>query len=310
MTPPAASSDATQSVGFVGLGIMGRPMAENLIRAGYRLTVFNRTKARADALVELGARAAASPADVARAAPIVIVMVTDSPDVEAVVAGPDGLIEGIGPGSVVVDMSTIAPGTERRLAARLRERGADLVDAPVSGGDVGARNATLAIMMGGEPASVARVQPVLTRLGKSLTHCGPVGSGQLTKLSNQILVGVTLLAVSEAISFARRNGLDPETMVHAVENGAAASWQLSNLGPKILGEDFAPGFMVDLIQKDLRIVLEAAGDAGAPLPATALLHQLFASAQAHGEGRQGTQILGRVIERLAGSGGGQSPRKG
>src|SRR5206468_695058 len=152
------------------------------------------------------------------------------------------------------------------------------------------------------------VQPVLTRLGRSLTHCGPVGSGQLAKLSNQILVGVTLLAVSEAISFARRNGLDPETMVHAVENGAAASWQLSNLGPKILKEDFAPGFMVDLIQKDLRIVLEAA--AGAPLPATALLHQLFTMAQANGEGRQGTQILGRVIQRLAGDGGGPAPREG
>ena len=309
MTPPAAS-DATQGVGFVGLGIMGRPMAENLIRAGYPLTVFNRTKARADALVELGARAATSPADVARAAPIVIVMVTDSPDVEAVVAGPGGIIEGVRPGSIVVDMSTIAPGTERRLAGLLRERGADLVDAPVSGGDVGARNATLAIMMGGEHASVARVQPVLTRLGRSLTHCGPVGCGQLAKLSNQILVGVTLLAVSEAISFARGNGLDPETMVHAVENGAAASWQLSNLGPKILQGDFAPGFMVDLIQKDLRIVLEAAGDAGAPLPATALLHQLFTAAQAHGEGRQGTQILGRVIERLAGPCGGRASGKG
>jgi 3-hydroxyisobutyrate dehydrogenase len=310
MTPPAASADALQPVGFVGLGIMGRPMAENLIRAGHPLVVFNRTKARADALVALGARAAASPAEVARAAPIVIVMVTDSPDVEEVVAGPGGIIEGVRPGSIVVDMSTIAPATERRLAARLRERGADLVDAPVSGGDVGARNATLAIMMGGEPASVARVQPVLTRLGRSLTHCGPVGSGQLAKLSNQILVGVTLLAVSEAISFARRNGLDPETMVHAVENGAAASWQLSNLGPKILREDFAPGFMVDLIQKDLRIVLEAAGAAGAPLPATALLHQLFTMAQAHGEGRQGTQILGRVIERLSGDGDKPIPRKG
>jgi len=309
MTPPAAR-DANPPVGFVGLGIMGRPMAENLVRAGHPLVVFNRTAARTAPLVAIGARAAASPAEVARAAAVVIVMVTDSPDVEQVVAGAGGIIEGVRPGSIIVDMSTIAPGTERRLAARLRERGADLVDAPVSGGDVGARNATLAIMMGGETDSVARVQPVLARLGRSLTHCGPVGSGQLAKLSNQILVGVTLLAVSEAIAFARGLGLDPETMVHAVENGAAASWQLTNLGPKILKGDFAPGFMVDLIQKDLRIVLEAAGGAGSPLPATALLHQLFTSAQAHGEGRQGTQILGRVIERLAGVAGGQGSREG
>src|SRR5262245_48224461 len=302
MTPPSQGTDARPPVGLVGLGIMGRPMAENLIRAGHPLTVFNRTRSKADALAAKGARVAPTPAEVARVAPFVIVVVTDSPDVEQVVAGPGGILEGVRPGSIVVDMSTIAPATERRLAARLRERGADLVDAPVSGGDVGARNATLAIMMGGEPASGERVRPILSCLGKSLTHCGPVGSGQIAKLANQILVGVTLLAVSEAIAFARGNGLDPETMLHAVENGAAASWQLSNLGPKILKEDFAPGFMVDLIQKDLRILLDAAGAAGAPLPATALLHQLFTSAQAHGEGRQGTQILGRVIERLSAKG--------
>jgi 3-hydroxyisobutyrate dehydrogenase len=287
-------------IGFIGLGIMGRPMAGHLLRAGHPVTVYNRTRARADELAAAGARVAASPAEAAAASEVVIVMVTDSPDVEQVVAGPGGVIEGIRPGSVVVDMSTIAPETERRLATRLRERGADLVDAPVSGGDVGARNATLAIMMGGEGATIARVRPVLERLGKSLTHCGPVGSGQLTKLCNQILVGINMLAVSEAILFARQNGLDPEIMIRAVEGGAAGSWQLANLGPKILKRDFAPAFMVDLMQKDLRLVLEAAGMAAAPLPATSLVRQLFSSAQAHGEGRQGTQIMARVLERLAG----------
>jgi len=292
---PAPLSPA---VGFVGLGIMGRPMAGHLRRAGHPLTVFNRTAGRSDDLVAAGARVAASPAEVAAASEVIVVMVSDTPDVEEVVAGPRGLIEGIRPGSVVVDMSTVSPDLERRLAARLRERGADLVDAPVSGGDVGARNATLAIMAGGEPATVERVRPLLMRMGKNVTHCGPVGAGQLAKLCNQILVGVTLLGVSEAIALARGSGLDPEVMIKAVEGGAAASWQLSNLGPRILRGDFEPGFMVDLIQKDLRIVLETADVAGAPIPATALVRQLFLAAQARGLGRKGTQIMGDVVARL------------
>jgi 3-hydroxyisobutyrate dehydrogenase len=235
---------------------------------------------------------------------IIVVMVSDSPDVEQVVAGPRGLLEGIRAGSIVVDMSTVSPDLERRLAARLRERGADLVDAPVSGGDVGARNATLAIMAGGEAAAVERVRPVLLRMGKSVTHCGPVGAGQLAKLCNQILVGVTLLGVSEALALARGSGLDPEVMIKAVEGGAAASWQLSNLGPRILRGDFEPGFMVDLMQKDLRIVLETADAAGAPIPATALVRQLFLAAQARGLGRKGTQIMGDVVARLGRGEGG------
>lgn len=284
--------------GVIGLGIMGRPMAGHLLRAGHPLTVFNRTPGRADDLKAAGARVATSPAEVAEAADVVIVMVSDSPDVEAVVLGPRGASEGARPGTIVVDMSTVSPAIERKAAARLRERGADYVDAPVSGGDVGARNATLAIMAGGETAAVERVRPVLMRLGKSVTHCGPVGSGQLAKLCNQILVGVNLLAVSEAIAFARKSGLDPEVMIRAIEGGAAASWQLSNLGPKILAGDFAPGFMVDLIQKDYRILQETADASATPLPATSLVRQLFLAAQAHGEGRLGTQVLGRVVERL------------
>ncbi len=288
-------------VGFIGLGIMGAPMAGHILAAGYPLSIFNRTRAKTAVLAQRGATVAGSPAELAAASDLIITMVSDTPDVEAVVTGPRGVIEGIRSGSLVVDMSTVSPELERRLDEQLRARGSALVDAPVSGGDVGARNATLAIMAGGDAAAFERVRPLLQVMWKTITHCGPVGSGQLAKLCNQILVGVTLLGVSEAILFARRNGLDPIRMIEAVSGGAAASWQLQNLGPKIIASDFAPGFMVDLIQKDFRIVQEAATAATAPLPATALVRQLFASAQAHGEGRLGTQVLGRVVARLAGA---------
>jgi 3-hydroxyisobutyrate dehydrogenase len=287
-------------VGFIGLGIMGRQMAGRILAAGYPLTVFNRTRSRTGDLATRGARVGGTPAEVAGESEIVIVMVSDSPDVEAVVAGPGGLLEAIRPGSVVVDMSTVSPEVERRLDGRLRAAGCALVDAPVSGGDVGARDGTLAIMAGGDPEAFGRVRPVLETLGRAITHCGPVGSGQVAKLCNQILVSVTLLGVSEALLFARKNGLNPSLMIRAVEDGAAGSWQLKNLGRRIVGRDFAPGFMIDLMQKDLRIVLEAGAAAATPLPAAALVHQLFRSAQAHGEGRRGTQALARVLERLAG----------
>jgi 3-hydroxyisobutyrate dehydrogenase len=289
-----------QPVGFIGLGIMGRPMAGHILKGGHPLTVFNRTRSKTAELQAQGAAVAGSPAEVAARSAIVITMVTDTPDVESVVAGPGGILEGIRPGSIVVDMSTISPKTERTLDENLRARGAALVDAPVSGGDVGARNATLAIMAGGESQAFERVLPILRLLGKTITHCGPTGSGQITKLANQILVSVTLLAVSEALVFARKNDLDPSTLIEAVSGGAAQSWQLTNLGPRIIKRDFAPGFMIDLVQKDLRLVLEACSRADVSLPATGLVHQLFGSAQAHGTGREGTQGLAKVLERLSG----------
>ena len=287
-------------VGFIGLGIMGAPMAGHILAAGFPLSIFNRTRSKTADLAKRGATVAGSPADLAAASDLIVTMVSDTPDVEAVVAGPGGVIEGIRSGSVVIDMSTVSPELERRLDEKLRARGAALVDAPVSGGDVGARNATLAIMAGGEAAAFERARPLLQVMGKTITRCGEVGSGQIAKLCNQILVGVTLMGVSEAILFAGRNGLDPSRMIEAVSGGAAASWQLLNLGPKIIAGDFDPGFMVDLIQKDFRILQEVASSSSAPLPATALVRQLFASAQAHGEGRLGTQVLGRAIARLAG----------
>ena len=289
-------------IGFVGLGIMGLPMAGHILDAGYPLTVYNRTRSKAEELGTRGAKVADSLAEVAAASTVIITIVSDSPDVEEVVGGPQGVLDRIGEDSVVIDMSTVSPQVERQLDEQLRAKGCTLVDAPVSGGDVGARNATLAIMAGGDKAAFDRVRPILEVMGKTITYCGPVGNGQLTKLSNQILVAVTLLGVSEAITFAKKNGLDAHVMIEAVKGGAAGSWQLSNLGPKIVDRDFAPGFMVDLIQKDLRLVLESGAAGQAALPGTSLVNQLFRMAEAQGDGREGTQILAKAVEQLAGLG--------
>ena len=288
------------SVGFIGLGIMGLPMAGHILKAGYPLTVYNRTRSKTRSLEAEGAAVAASPREVAENSRMIITMVSDSPDVQQVVAGPDGVLDGVRPGSVVMDMSTISPQVERDLDRQLREKGCALVDAPVSGGDVGAQNATLAIMAGGDREAFDRAVPIFETMGKTITYCGPVGSGQLTKLCNQILVAVTLMGVSEALVFAGKNGLDQRVMVEAVKGGAAGSWQLSNLAPRVVDRDFAPGFMVDLIQKDLRLVMESGAAAQAALPATSLVNQLFRTSQARGEGLEGTQALAKVLEQLAG----------
>lgn len=292
---------ATMNVAFIGTGIMGAPMAGHLLAAGHALTVHNRTKAKAEPLLARGARWAATPADAARDADAILVCVTDTPDVERVILADDGVLATIKPGSIVVDHSTISPSATRTIAAKLMERQIDFLDAPVSGGDVGARNATLAIMVGGEESSLVRVKPLLEKMGKSIVHCGPAGAGQLTKLVNQVLVSVTNLAVCEALVFARKAGLDLNKTIAAVGAGAAGSWQLNNLGPRMAAGDFAPGFTIDLMQKDLRLVLAAAAEAGAALPAGGIVHQLFSSAQAHGDGHAGTQALFKVIERLAGA---------
>ncbi len=288
------------SVGFIGLGIMGLPMAGHILKAGYPLTVYNRTRSKTRSLEAEGAAVAPSPREVAANSRMIITMVSDSPDVQEVVAGPEGVLDGIRPGSVVMDMSTISPQVEKDLDRKLQEKGSALVDAPVSGGDVGAQNATLAIMAGGDREAFDRAVPIFETMGKTITYCGPVGSGQLTKLCNQILVAVTLMGVSEALIFAGKNGLDQRVMVEAVKGGAAGSWQLSNLAPRVVNRDFAPGFMVDLIQKDLRLVMESAAGAQAALPATSLVNQLFRTSQARGEGLEGTQALVKVLEQLAG----------
>jgi 3-hydroxyisobutyrate dehydrogenase len=289
----------SKRVAFIGLGIMGLPMAGHLLAAGHAVAVHTRTRGKAEAILAKGATWASSPREAAAGAEVVFVCVTDTPDVRAVLTGAGGVIEAARPGLIVVDHSTISPTATREMAAELAQRQAVLLDAPISGGDVGARNGTLSIMVGGPAEELAKVEPLLRHMGKTITHCGPSGAGQLTKLVNQILVSVTNLAVSEALVFARNNGLDAEKTVAALAGGAAGSWQLQNLGPRMLKGDFAPGFTIDLQQKDLRLVIEAAAQAKTPLPALALVHQLFTSAQAAGRGGDGTQALFTVIEKLS-----------
>jgi 3-hydroxyisobutyrate dehydrogenase len=289
-----------ETIGYIGLGIMGGPMVRNLLDAGHPVVAYNRSRPRLDAAVEAGATRGSSPADVAARADVVIICVTASADVEAVVFGADGVLEGIRPGAVVIDMSTIAPAVSRRVATALAERGASALDAPASGGEQGAIAGTLSIMAGGDADTLERARPILEVLGRTITHCGPAGAGQTVKLCNQIAVVLNNLAMAEALLFCRASGVDPSVMLEAITQGAAGSWQLANLGPKVVARDFAPGFKVSLQQKDLRLALVAADEARLPLPGTALVHQLFAAVErAHG-GDIGTQALVRALEALGG----------
>lgn len=287
-------------IGFIGLGIMGRPMCLNLLKAGFAVTAWNRTAAKIAEVTAAGADAASSPEQVASRSDVIIIMVSDSPDVQEVILGERGVIRGAQSGSVVIDMSTISPAVTRDIALALAENGVDMLDAPVSGGDTGAINATLAIMVGGDNTVFERCLPILQAMGKAITHVGTNGMGQTVKLCNQILVSVTNMAVCEAVTFARASGVNPRIMIEATKDGAAGSWQLANLGAKMVNRDFAPGFMIDLQQKDLKLALEAARDLLVATPALSLVHQLFVSNQAHGEGKEGTQALLKSIERLAG----------
>jgi 3-hydroxyisobutyrate dehydrogenase len=285
----------SQRLAFIGLGIMGSPMAGHLLKAGHDLVINTRTKSRADALISSGAKWADTPELAARHADVVLVCVPDSPDVERVLTGPGGVIESARDGLVVVDHSTISPAVTRRLADQLKSRGTTLLDAPVSGGDVGARNATLSIMVGGDASALEQVRPLLRLMGKTITHCGPSGAGQLTKLTNQILVTINNLAACEALTFATKHGLDPATIIPALAGGAAGSWQWQNLAPRMASGDFAPGFMIDLQVKDLRLVLEEMEAAGMDLKATRLVAALFEQLQAKGLGREGTQALFKAV---------------
>lgn len=286
-------------IGFIGLGIMGKPMCANLLKAGYTLTVWNRSQPSIDTVVGYGAAAGASPADVAAQSDIIITIVTDSPDVEKVVLGEGGVIEGAQPGAVVIDMTTMSPAVTRDIAAKLAEKGVDMLDAPVSGGDVGAKNGTLSIMVGGKEEVFERCLPVFQAMGKNILHIGPHGAGQTTKLCNQIAVAVNMLAGCEAIMLAARSGIDPHKMLQAISAGAAGSWMISNLAPRIVNGDFAPGFMIRLAQKDLRLVLEAAAQLDLPLPGTSLMNQVWRAVEADGGGDLGTQAAIKALEKLA-----------
>jgi 3-hydroxyisobutyrate dehydrogenase len=273
---------------FIGLGIMGLPMAGHLLSAGHPLAVYTRTKPKAQPILDQGASWADSAVAAARDADLVFLCLPDTPDVEQVVTS---LLPAVRPGQIIVDHSTISPNATRTLSAALLTKGVHLLDAPVSGGDVGAKNATLSIMVGGDPRAFETALPYLRHMGKTITYTGPSGTGQLTKLTNQILVSLTNLATSEALTFAQASGLDPAKTIQAIGSGAGSSWQLNNLGPRMVAGDFAPGFMVDLQVKDLRLVAEAMRDANLHLPASPLVKSLFEHLQQTGHGRDGTQAL-------------------
>ncbi|MDA1215484.1 MAG: NAD(P)-dependent oxidoreductase [Chloroflexi bacterium] len=289
-----------KTVGFIGLGIMGAPMVRNLAKAGFQVVAWNRTRSKAEALQGDGITLADSPKSVGEACPVVITMVSDTPDLVAVTEGPDGVSEGLSAGSILIDMSTVAPGATRELAERLGKRGISMLDAPVSGGSTGAQQATLAIMVGGKEEAFQRCLPIFQAMGKTITHMGPSGMGQTTKLVNQILVVGTLSTVAEALTFAAAHGADLLRTIEAVAGGAAGSWQLQNLGSRMVEGDFAPGFMVRLQRKDLRLITEAAHEKNVPLPISSVAKQFYAAAEAAGYGEEGTQAIVKVFQRLAG----------
>ncbi len=287
-------------LGFVGLGLMGNPMSTNLVKAGHDVAVWNRTASRTEELVEAGATAAGSARDVAAQSEIIVTMVSDSTDVEEVVLGKEGIASGLKAGSVVIDMSTISPSVAKRIAARVADAGGEMLDSPVSGGVIGATNGTLSIMVGGPRATFERCLPVLEAMGQRITYCGENGMGQVAKLANQVVGMGTIASVCEGLVFAARAGGDPEAVMSALTGGAANSWMLENLGPKIYDGDFAPGFMVDHAQKDLRLILESAAEMDLPLFLTPLINQLYRSVQQMGFGAEGTQAGVKVMEKLAG----------
>src|SRR5262245_46383491 len=292
-------------VGLIGLGIMGAPMARNLLKAGFPLTVATRTSGKAEKFAadnaSLGSvKAVQTAAEVAAGSEVVITMVTDSPDVLAVARGDSGIFAKARPGSIVIDMSTISPQVTRDLAGEAKSKGIFWLDAPVSGGEKGAIEGTLTIMVGGDAESLEKARPVLNAMGKRITHFGPAGNGQSAKLCNQIMTAVNLLSVCEALTFGAKAGLDLATLHQALTGGAANSWALEVLGKKMIDRDFKPAFMVRLQQKDLRLILDAANSGHTPLPAASLAHQLFAVVEAEGRGDDGTQSLLRVFEKMSG----------
>jgi 2-hydroxy-3-oxopropionate reductase len=291
----------SETIGFIGLGVMGRPMAKHLLAKGYPVVAFNRSQPALDDVVAAGAAPATSAADVARRATIVITMVPDTPDVERVLTGPDGVLTALPPGSVVIDMSSISPVATRALAAAVAEKGSTMLDAPVSGGEVGAINATLSIMVGGPAAALERVQPVLQCMGSRIIHVGETpGSGQTCKVCNQIAIGGALLGVSEAIALARKAGVDPAKVREALMGGFASSKVLEVHGERLIKKNFVPGFRTRLYQKDLRLATETAAAQGVVVPGTAVVSQLINGLVAAGGGDLDYSALGSILFDLAG----------
>ncbi|GAB4464457.1 MAG: NAD(P)-dependent oxidoreductase [Armatimonadaceae bacterium] len=293
------TNDALPRVGFIGLGLMGGGMAQNIAKAGFPLTVFNRTRSKAEALAaETGCAIEDSPRAVAETSDVVITIVSDVPDVKHVYLGEMGVIEAARSGLLCVDMSTVGPSCAREVHRDLKYKGADFLDAPVSGGSWGAQQGTLSIMVGGSEAGFQKALPVFEAMGKKIVHTGPVGQGQITKLVNQAVVALTLEAVCEGIRFAEKSGADMGKVLEAVGAGAAGSWTWSNLGPRIAERDFAPGFKVAHMIKDLRLCLEASEEIDLPLPGVRLVLEQLEAAQAKNAngGELGTQSLITALE--------------
>lgn len=289
-----------ERIGFAGLGTMGAAMAAHLARAGYPLSVWNRTPGKAGELVGLGATEAATPADLARASDIVVICVSDTPDVEAILFGPAGVAQGAAPGSLVIDCSTIAPAATRDFAERLALQGVGLVDAPVSGGSEGAQKATLTIFVGGDPMAFERARPILATIGRTITNVGPVGSGQAVKAVNQVILAGAYLGVAEGIVLAMKAGLDVEQVVGALSGGAAQSWVLGNRSGRMIANDYPLGFKVALHLKDLGIALGLAEETGAELPVSRLCAEIERGLVAAGHADDDMSAVARRIRALAG----------
>ncbi len=289
-----------ERVGFAGLGTMGASMAANLARAGAPLAVWNRTPGKAAALLELGAQEAASPAALAAASDVVLICVSDTPDVEAVLFGPDGVSQGIRPGSLVVDFSTISPSSTVAFGERLAELGVGMVDAPVSGGSEGARLGTLTVFLGGEESYVARVRPILEAIGRTFTHMGPLGSGQAAKAVNQVIICGYYSSVAEGLALGVRAGLDPKRLVEALSGGAAQSWVLANRSGRMIEGRYPPGFRLALHRKDLAIALELASSLGLRLPVAQLTAGLEDGLLESGRGDEDMSVLMDAIEGKSG----------
>jgi 2-hydroxy-3-oxopropionate reductase len=293
------------TVGFIGVGVMGREMVLNLLEAGHCVSVFDVRPEAAEGLRSGGAEVASSVADATRAADVVITMLPDTTHVQQVVLGPEGILANPPAGRVHIEMSTISPQATREMSAALAKIGVAMLDAPVSGGPQGAKNATLSIMVGGDGAALEQVRPVLAAMGTTIVHMGDSGAGQVTKLCNQLVVGINLQGVCEAIALGRAAGVDLGKLRDALMGGSASSWMMQNLAPKILDKDANAGFRIDLMLKDLRLTGELAFALGTPLPGNALVTNLFLEARAHGEGHHGNQALYRVYDRLCN----QEPRE-
>jgi 3-hydroxyisobutyrate dehydrogenase len=287
-------------VAFIGMGTMGAAMALNILKAGHEVTVHNRSRPKEEPLAQAGARRAVSPQAAAKGAELVITCVSDTPDVEAVLLGAEGVVQGAPAGAIVVDMSTISPSATRRMAAELARKGIRMLDAPISGGSEGAQKGTLAIMVGGDEADVAKAMPVLSAMGKTITHVGPIGSGQITKAINQIVIAGTYLAVAEGMVLATKAGLNAFKVVEAIQGGAAGSWVLSMRAANMIKNEYPLGFRVRLHRKDLGIALEAAKEMGVFMPCAALVEQIEHGLLALGFGDEDVSAIARNVRRNSG----------